>query len=276
MHHVIQKNMWNEFGYAAMLRTLEEANVPHSVVNVVPFAHTLEPDIDLEGDVMVWGATTLGHIAAAKGWKPGRIQNENFDMRVLHDKYGQFMLNDDAEFCAFGDVKFEGSRFIRPVHDSKSFSGTVVTAEEFDEWKTRVLDVTDGFTTLKMDTPVMIAKPKEIGIEARFFVVDGKVVTGSSYRTFNRQILYQRIDMNNPLFSDTLRFAQEMVYRFQPDRAFVMDIGGLGDELRVVEINCINNSGFYACDMGAVVRALELVRWTPRPLVAAAPLNNDF
>lgn len=28
-------------------------------------------------------------------------------------------------------------------------------------------------------------------------------------------------------------------------------------EYRVIEINCLNNAGFYACDMGAVVKAIE-------------------
>lgn len=199
MHHVVQENLFNEFGFRDLLVALEDNECQYTVVKVVPFAHELEPDINPEGAVMVWGATTLGHIAVEKGWKPGRFQNEKFDMRYLTKRFGPYMLNDDAQFCTFGELEYEGLKFVRPVHDSKSFSGTVLDGAELAEWKQRVLNVSDGYTTLTMDTPVMYAESKKIDLEARFFIVDGTIVTGSSYRTLGRQIMYQRVDSNNPV-----------------------------------------------------------------------------
>ena len=58
MHHVVQANLFNEFGFRDLLVALEENNAPYTVVKVIPFAHELEPDIIPEGAVMVWGATT--------------------------------------------------------------------------------------------------------------------------------------------------------------------------------------------------------------------------
>jgi len=270
MHHVVQTDLFHEYGYTTIINALNEQQVPYTVVKVAPFAQRgdiveakYDSDIpyahnlNIEGKVMVWGSTTHGHIAAEKGWKPGRFQNDNFDMRVLFEKYGANMLSSDAKFCTFGELEYTGMKFIRPVHDSKTFSGVVMDGSGLAEWKKRVLDVTDGYSTLRSDTPVMYASPRNIELEARFFVVNGRVVTGSSYRTLGRQCMYQRIDSLNPLFHPLLRYAQGQVDWWSPDDAFVLDVGVVDGIPYVLEINSINGAGFYACDMNAVVKALE-------------------
>jgi len=285
MHHVVQNDLFNEFGFQQLIDALDENGCQYTVVKVLPHArrgdvieHNFGPDVKLAHEmelapdevVMVWGATTLGHIAVEKGWKPGRFQNEKFDMRYLNKRFGHHMLNADAKFCTFGELDFEGEKFIRPVHDSKSFSGDVVSGDRLAEWKKKVEGVSDGYATLRLDTPVMYADPKDIQLEARFFIVDGTVVSGSSYRSLGRQIMYQRVDGNNPMFHPMVEFVKDMLsvdftesdsyeatYAEPIDKAFVMDIGLLGEEYKVVEINTINSAGFYGTDMGAVVRALE-------------------
>jgi hypothetical protein len=284
MHHIVQDNLFNEFGFKTLLDALEENGCQYTVVKVLAHAregdiidHNFGPDVvfahelKLEGSVMVWGATTLGHIAVEKGWKPGRFQNEKFDMRYLKARFGPHFLNDDAQFCPFSELNFEGSKFVRPVHDSKSFSGTLIDGVALAEWKNRIMDLSnDGYISLTPETPVMYAEPKKIDLEARFFIVDGTLVTGSSYRTLGRQIMYQRVDSNNPLFHPMVEFVKDMLavdcsesdtydstYAEPIDTAYVMDIGLCGGEYKVVEINTLNSSGFYASDMGAVVRALE-------------------
>jgi hypothetical protein len=286
MHHVVQENLFNEFGFRDLLVALENNGCKYTVVKVLPHARKggiiehnfdesvhLAHELELPSDeaVMVWGATTLGHIAVEKGWKPGRFQNDKFDMRYLTKRFGPYMLNDDAQFCTFGELAFEGTKFIRPVHDSKSFSGTMIDGAELAEWKKRVEDTSDGYATLTMDTPVMYASPKKIDLEARFFIVDGTIVTGSSYRTLGRQIMYQRVDSNNPMFQPMVEFVKDMLavdctdesdtydstYAEPIEVAYVMDIGLVDGEYKVVEINTLNSAGFYASDMGAVVRALE-------------------
>lgn len=287
MHHVVQDNLFNEYGFRDLLAALEDNECHYTVVRVLPHArkgdvieHNFDEsvhfahDLELPPDeaVMVWGATTLGHIAVEKGWKPGRFQNDKFDMRYLTKRFGPYMLNDDAQFCTFGELEYEGLKFIRPVHDSKSFSGIVLDGKELTEWKKRVEDTSDGYATLTMDTPVMYANPKKIDIEARFFIVDGRIVTGSSYRTLGRQIMYQRVDSNNPLFYPMVEFVKDMLavdctesdtydstFAEPIDKAYVMDIGLVDDQYKVVEINTINSAGFYASDMRAVVRALEIM-----------------
>lgn len=281
MHHVVQANLFNEFGFKTLLDALHENGCPYTVVKVIPFAHTLEPEVEFSPDeaVMVWGSLTLGGIAHERGWVPGCFQNENFDMRVLAKRFGKHFLNADATFCTFEEMDFKEPMFCRPVHDTKTFTGAVVHPEELTEWKRRVIELSNtGYSSLTPDTPVMYASLKDVDFEARFFIVDGTIVTGSSYRTLGRQIMYHRVDSNNPLFHPMLEFVKDMLavdcqesdtydstYAEPIDVAYVMDIGLVDGEYKVVEVNCINSAGFYACDMRAVIRALEYITqqyWT--------------
>jgi hypothetical protein len=288
VHHVVQENLSNEVGYKQLLDALEASNCQYTIVKVlaharrgdvidhnfgneIVFAHEL--DFPADEKVMVWGGLTLDGIAQERGWKPGCFQNEHFDMRYLNKRFGGYMLNDDAVFCTFAEMEFDAPMFCRPVHDTKTFSGTVIHPEELAEWKSRVIHLSNtGYSMLTADTPVMYATPKTIELEARLFIVDGTIVSGSSYRSLGRQVLYQRIDGNNPLFHPLLNFARAMLYiDFAEDygenwgkpiaEAFVMDVCQIGNEHRIVEVNCLNSAGFYATDMGAVVRALEAMEF---------------
>jgi uncharacterized protein YuzB (UPF0349 family) len=133
------------------------------------------------------------------------------------------------------------------------------------EWKEQIVNLSNtGYCYLTPDTPVMYAPPKKVDFEARFFIVDGKIVSGSSYRSFGT-VLYQRIE-NNGLLRPMLDFAQSMANHsscsaemlYDPIHvAYVMDVAQVGGEYKVIEINALNSAGFYSTDMAAVVRAIE-------------------
>src|SRR5260370_937510 len=150
---------------------------------------------------------------------PGRFMNDNFDMRKLLDGYGEDMLNADAKFYKLGEVpSYTGLRFIRPVHDTKSFSGQIMDGEEFDYWRTGLYAACNGqsYITVTPEIEVMVADPKNVQLEARFFVVDGRVVTGSSYRSLGRQCIYQKIDSNAAIFRPLYDYAVQQVEKWQP------------------------------------------------------------
>ncbi len=253
MFWVVQENIQDEAKYDYFMKSLTDLNVSHTKVKVVPFAHEMIPDINPTGKVVVWGSITMDLIAKKKGWVPGTFQNENFDQRIWKDKYPT--LNDDAEIHPFGSIPiFEGERFIRPVHDMKAFAGMVIWSVEMERWKETIQRYSDGYMTLRPETPISISSVKEIAMEWRFYVVGGKVVAGSRYRQWGLPDI-------QPIDADTApwQFAQEMVNQWQPAEAFVVDVASLlkSKELKVIEINCINSAGFYACDMRAVIEAIE-------------------
>jgi hypothetical protein len=50
--------------------------------------------------------------------------------------------------------------------------------------------------------------------------------------------------------------AQELANKWLPDQCCVMDLALVEDELKVIEFNCINSSGFYDHDVDAIFKAL--------------------
>jgi ATP-grasp domain-containing protein len=261
MHHLIQADSYAENGFLSIVDAVKALNLQYTIFKLRPFESVItaiENELPGTGNpVMLWGTTTIERAAKHYGWTPGVFKNSNFDMRVLGEKYGSMMLNSACKFYRLGDVPdFEGTIFIRPVHDTKSFTGQLIDDFEFQKWKESLTELKQEFTTLDLDTVVMVAGIKLIRNEARFFVVNGKVISGSTYRV-NGQLIKKRIGTHNPLYLPLQEFAQQVVDKWNPCKAFVIDIGEIEEGFRVIEINCLNSSGFYDTDMTAVVRAIE-------------------
>ena len=266
MHWIVQDNLHSEHGHIALMETLEKFDIPHDVIKVLPFSNHLPtrermiPLVEPQGLVMVCGAISLGNLVKDMGWTPGSFHNENHDYRVWKEHYGDHLLNADAVVLKFGEVEHRWDRFfIRPVEDTKTFSGQVYDWVGFDTWRKQVIDLKETYTTLDYDTPVMMSPVKKIYREARFFVVDGKVVTGSTYKVGTRVFATDEVPPTS------WEYAQRMVDLWCPARAFVIDIALTDDEddgwNKVIEINNINSSGFYACDMQKFVMAIEAMEF---------------
>lgn len=262
---VLQSNLYNERGYERLLVALDRLGVRHIFVKPVPFTTRLlpgdydtpdgridpetvpEPDIDATRPIIVMGSYTLAKTAVARGWGPGAfLENTGYDS--WHDKWP--VLNPGAWTGPLRDARVIGPSFVRPLSDSKSFVGKVYDPDEFREWQTSVIDLgPDAY--VHGDTHVLVASPREIWTETRCFVVDRKVVAASLYRV-GGQVRYEEVSAD-----PVLDFAQECIRAWVPSRAFVLDVALTPDGYQVVEVNCLNAAGFYACDMQKLVVALE-------------------
>lgn len=253
MFWVLQRNLFNELAFGSLKDQLVAQETPHAVVNLRPFVHDISPDVNVDGPVFVCGSTGLGKVARAKGWHPGYF-DENLDYRLLVENYGSHLLNADARIATLRETDdIAGLIFVRPVGDGKQFAGEVMTRAAFMEWRERViaLDGDSSLTTLTADDPVVMASPKPIHAEYRFYVVDGRAVTGSMYKRGDRVHYSAHFDER------VQAFAQARADQWQPNRAFCLDVADTPDGLKVIEINAINSSGFYACDMGKFVHAIN-------------------
>jgi len=123
--------------------------------------------------------------------------------------------------------------FIRPVNDVKTFNGGVYTQESFN------------YKGL-----VSIAKVKEISQEYRFFVVDKKIISGSSYKMNGKFFESEIIDNQAELF------AKKMI-SLTNEKNFAIDIAKINDEYKIVELNCLNSAGFYKNDLFKFVIAID-------------------
>ena len=255
MYWVIQSNLTHGRDVQELPPILERAGIPYSLHKVVPFVGDIEPDVNPEGNVIVIGAYSLRNLAKRKGWIPGSFDLADLTYEEHFAHWGAYMLNRDAIFCTFEDAPkhFHAERlFMRPVVDSKFFSGAVISREELLHWHHKVLELKeDDGSNLRGSTMVLLATLKNIQREYRIWVVDGRVVTASLYRQGYNVIYCSDVE---PMILD---FAQARADEWSPQRAYVLDIALTPAGLHIIETNTLNAAGLYAADISKLVAAIE-------------------
>ena len=210
-----------------------------------------------KNNVFAFGALKLARVAALRDWHPASLMNSNHDYEVYSKHYKDNLLNYDSVVTTIGETmsnydlwdKYE-FKFVRPTKDTKSFTGQVFTRNQWLEFIEHNLY---NFRSEEFNdhTAIQISTPKNIHKEIRFWVVDGKIVTGSVYRQSNRMVL-------DDVYEDqAVEFAQRMVDTFQLAEAFVIDVCLTDDQWKIVECGCINCAGFYKSDLQKTIIALE-------------------
>lgn len=152
--------------------------------------------------------------------------------------------------------------FIRPLLDDKSFSGQVMTWKEFSDWWTKLVKMqeTGDYTTLPLNTQIVLSKLKPIEKEYRFIIVDGKVITGSLYKLGDNVLHSREIDLNVETFAMSC-VAPMSLSSWNPARAFALDVAVSDGKPYVLEIGGINSVGLYACDTQKIIGAIEEMRF---------------
>jgi hypothetical protein len=261
MFWVLEKNLYSESSFQLLLEALDRQMVDHQIVSRIPFTVEITPDIDPQDHVYVCGSTGIGKVAKQKGWVPGYF-DKNLDYEIVRNAYGEDCLNFHSLITTMAEVHRDmirdpdGKFFTRPCADNKTYSGMVTDWESLDEWRKKVIALEESsMSTLGPNDRIVIAPLRKIYSETRFYVVDGEVITGSSYK-IGMKVMY-----SNEVPQFIKDFAQKMVDHWQPDRAFVLDVADTDDGLKVIEINAINSSGFYAIDMGKYVNAINSMKF---------------
>lgn len=254
MHWIIQNNIFSEAGWDQLLQTIDRFGISHSVHRVVPFVGELEPPAVVGHDnVICIGSYSMRHAAKRHGWTPGVFDlfEQDFGQQLKH--WGEHMLNASSVISSFADAVFtDDFMFVRPCNDSKYFAGRVFSREEFETWQIQVCDLQleDG-SSLTPQTLIQVVKPILIYCEARFWVVKGCIITKSIYKRGDRVIYSSEVD------DSFTQYVEERIEEWQPHEAFVIDVCDTGLGLKIVEINTLNSSGFYAGDVQKLVLALE-------------------
>jgi hypothetical protein len=277
MFWVVQENLYSEAGHEALQDALERGAIPHVFVKFVPFTHTLvpagtdlsayddildapEPAIDATGEVVVCGSTLLSVIAKERGWTPGSFINDDFHYSQWREHWGDNILNSIAEVGELASLDPPWAKiFIRPCRDTKAFTGLVVRQGDFKAWRHDLLSQGRDPEWLGSATQVVASPFREILAEYRIFVVDGKIVAASMYKLGHR-VVY---DAYVPPF--VMDFCRDMVGLWEISRGFVMDVAETPEGPKIIEINNLNSAGFYACNVGKIVEAVEGMSFTHRP-----------
>jgi hypothetical protein len=221
------------------------------LVQVKPFIEEVEFKTDRK-DVFVFGSLKLARLSLKYGWDPGALITPNHDYNVYSKYYKDNLLNYDSRVIKFGDdfEWFYDQHFIRPCLDSKAFTGKVFDKGSWYEFKNRMLDHPED-TTLRPDTMIQVATPKKLTQEVRCWVVDGKIVTQSTYRRGSFLIYDNIVDL------DAIEFAQSMVDIYQLAKTFVIDVGLTENGWKIIECGSTSCAGFYDADMQKLVMAIE-------------------
>lgn len=271
MKWILQNNIYEEEGFSRLIESLDRRGCDVVHVKVVPFEGRLEP-ITGElpppgGEAIVMGSYTLSRVASQMGWRPGSFL-DNLDWRVQHAHWGDRMLNSDALIFGFDSVPFQDRPFfMRPVHDTKAFTGLVLDWAQYVEWRDGLLrcpELADpvydplGANLLTAGTPVMVCSKKEIYSETRFWVVGERVVTSSGYKTGTIKRYREPWETDQR----TQEFVEDLLWR--PNEAHVIDVADTAGGFKIIEINNLNSAGFYRADMDRLVGSLEDWRRGPR------------
>lgn len=256
MHWIILVALSREPGFDGLMASLQNRGLPHTVVRKPPFADYLVDQndqpitLEIEEPVFVLGSSTMEDVSLKHGWTPGYINAPNFDDCLAN--WGDLMLNHDSVTGRIDEIQVPDVEefFTRPVEDTKSVPGRVMTPEKFEDWRQGVLAI-DSFTTIPPETMLQIAPLKEIWAEYRCMMVGGQYATGSRYRSANKTEYHPDV---GPMI---INFANECAEMWNPRHAYALDIAHTPEGLKIIETNSICSAGFYSSNLDHLVLALE-------------------
>jgi len=225
--------------------------------------------VPTDSPVLYYGTINgLKHLYRYSGGKPlAWVDFEDVTCMRYYPKWAEFLLqkkylmlplqeiyrNKTWLYDVFGGKTRE--MFIRPDDNAKSFCGEKVYEEEFDKWKMTLEANGVGLSTLSV-----VSKMEPIQKEYRLVMVDGKVLTGSTYRV-GGELIY-----SNNISESLIVFAEKLAAIWNPYPVYCLDIAEYEDQYSLVEISAINTSGLYDCDLnkiadvvsGIAIREFEL------------------
>ena len=235
-----------------LLNTLKQLGIPCQCIGVIPFTHELtgmaEADPTLPS--MFYGSCQLARkVASMSDFRPGVFWREEwFDPRSWEGKRTD-LLNGEFSLTTVGDLRKYWTVvpvFIKSVK-VKGITGQVIEPEAEDRARW-----TEEYSDLPDDMQLIATSCETIDREWRFFLVNGEVITGSTYRKDGYRC------MNHPVSPEAGAAARRAAREWLPSPNIVMDIARTRDgEYKVVEFNSLNSSGFYRSDIAKVVVALE-------------------
>ena len=216
---------------------LDIAEISYDIV--YPFGgDVLNPDktlyqYDVNENYFVCGSYPLTR-NVFKDRKEAVFSLDEYNFKDLMTIFGNDnFVNSDARIIHSNDLKWDDEEyFIRPANDDKSFNGGIYNANTF-----------------KYDGDIVVASLKHISKEHRFFVINGEIITGSLYKLNGSLTTSDVIDEN------VLSFAKEMISKFNFP-GFVIDIATIDNDNKIMELNCLNASGFYDINLYKFINSI--------------------
>ena len=253
MYFLIQSNIYSDPDHDRIYGVLDELVYPYETIEVLKDTKQLELKTNRQ-DIFVYGSVRLARLSLQyKDWSPNSFYGNNHLFEIYSNHYKEHTLNYDFQVLKLTDEinwSADSELFIKPYRDAKVFTGKVFNATSWFDYVYQALE-SQASKHLNKDTLIQISKPQKIYKEARLWIVDQQIVDAGYYK-FNEDTLFE---LNVAL--EGIAFAKEMITIFNVAEAFVMDIGLTENGWKIIEVNCINSSGFYPnTNIKSIFRAL--------------------
>lgn len=173
--------------------------------------------------------------------------------------FGRDYLNFNAEYVLPSNLKIYFNRipkaFIKPL-GKKTFPGVILQSEDFlDPDKQEIIKAIRNEHAVMFSTDI-----KKIVREMRFWVIDRKIVTHSTY------VIDGLVEPIREVSEEAITFAEAMIKKC-PLFAYTLDIAEIIEDgrssMKVIELNCINTSGTYDADESAIIDKIEEIGTIP-------------
>jgi hypothetical protein len=246
---ILQSNLWKEEKYDTIISLVDRYEIPYTVLDLIPFSDHLDLPCKAEEVQMVFGSIRFAELVRSQG--VATHFNDNFNWLVWSDVFKEDCLNWPSKITKISDFELplDYDIFVRPVLDDKSFTGTVLRAGD------TFSSVQFATSKPKEDILIQVAPTRKIFQEYRFFVINGKVITGSIYRS-GGSVVYRNLENNYGNIEPT-EFAQMMVDKWCPSKMFVIDIASIENGYKIIEFGSIHNCGFYDCDLSKLIQKIQ-------------------
>lgn len=212
--------------------------------------YTLNDHISSDEQYFVYGSISLVDVLS-------EVPNINSGGYSTHYGYSKFkenftdILNPDAVICSLPDIYtyFSGDFWMRPERSKKEFIAGVFDLEEAN----RLFDDKELFFGDEQ-TKIVVASCKDIQAEYRYFIVNGKISTKSQYRRLGK--LFYSSEFVDVELDD---FVNNQISNTSfPIKTYVIDVCETNNGIKVVEINRLNSSGLYGCNIEKLIKDLGL------------------
>ena len=235
----IQQNLNDEQLVQKMVAICKKHQLPYALFDLIPF----QKDLSLPwGGLLFYGTVQIKERLQENCFGGCLFFDDGiFQMTNYLEKWGAKMLNYGAKLTSvqhFEKTNLNADElvFVRPNADDKSFNGQVKTFGELADWFKSI-------PNLSPKTQILIGKPYHLQKEWRIWMLNGKAITATQYRE------NMKLHPNAEVPEAVLKFAQKCAKIYQPNRAFVMDVGLCAGELFIIECGCVHFAGFYKADL---------------------------
>lgn len=161
------------------------------------------------------------------------------------------LLNQSAKYISIKDnldTVFSEDKFIKPSRDLKAFDAGILKAGE----SINQFIMGRNRQRFYLDEKLVVSDVLVMKDEYRFFVINGKVITGSAYRVEGI------VGENEVVPVAVFECAEKYAKLYVPQDIFTMDLARLHDgSIKIIEYNCFNCSGVYLCDLIKTYKAIK-------------------